>query len=289
MTPVTTLAMPETLPLSDGPALRVEGVSVWLSGREVLHEVSFSLAPGELAGLIGSNGAGKTTLLRAILGFQRISAGRVVAPRPIGYVPQKVLLDPDLPVRAKDLVELGLEGRQLGLPWLSHARRQARVQELLASVGATGLGDARVGTLSGGEQQKILIAHALARGPKLLLLDEPMASLDLRATQEVVELLGRIAKDYGVAVLLSTHDMNPLLRVMDRVVYLAGGRAASGTTDEVVRSDVLSRLYGHHVCVVRIHGRVLISSTDEHGEEGCDVAGDDWAAATRSAEPARAL
>jgi zinc/manganese transport system ATP-binding protein len=251
--------------------------------------VSFSLAPGELAGLIGSNGAGKTTLLRAILGFQRISEGQVVAQRPVGYVPQKVLLDPDLPVRAKDLVDLGLEGRQLGLPWVSRARRQARVQELLSSVGAAGLGDARVGTLSGGEQQKVLIAHALARDPKLLLLDEPMASLDLRATQEVVELLGRIAKDYGVAVLLSTHDMNPLLQVMDRVVYLAGGRAASGTTDEVVQSDVLSRLYGHHVCVVRIHGRVLISTTDEHGEEGCDVAVDGWAAATRSAEPARAL
>ncbi len=123
--------------------------------------------------------------------------------------------------------------------------------------------------LSGGQQQRILIAHALIRQPQLLLLDEPLANLDIRSTAEVVALLGRLAIEHQVAVLLSAHDMNPLLSVMDRIVYLANGRAASGTTDEVVRTEVLSRLYGYHIDVIRVHGRVLViaaSSADEMPE-----------------------
>jgi len=264
------------------PALRVDGLSVRLSGREVLHDVSFSVAAGEVTGLIGMNGAGKTTLLRAILGLQPVSAGTVhlargrLGRRSIGYVPQKVVLDADLPVRARDLVSLGIDGRRLGLPVRSGAKN-AVVDELLRSVEALHLADARVGALSGGEQQKILIAHALARRPVLLLLDEPLANLDLPSTQETVKLLGRIAKEQDVAVLLSAHDINPLLPVMDRVVYLANGRAATGKTQDVVRSDVLSALYGRHVDVFHAHGRVLVAVGDEHREDGCEVVSDDCA------------
>jgi zinc/manganese transport system ATP-binding protein len=253
-------------------ALRVEDLSVRLSGRQVLRGVSFSLAAGELTGLIGMNGAGKTTLLRAILGLQPVSSGTVRLAggrRSIGYVPQKVVLDPDLPVRARDLVELGVDGRRLGIP-ISSAAKRAVVEELLSSVDGSALADARVGTLSGGEQQKVLIAHALARRPRLLLLDEPLANLDLGSTQETVTLLGRIAREQKVAVLLSTHDMNPLLPVMDRVIYLAAGQAASGKADEVVRSEVLSRLYGRHVDVFHAHGRVIVAVGDDHRQEGCD-------------------
>jgi zinc/manganese transport system ATP-binding protein len=128
----------------------------------------------------------------------------------------------------------------------------------VAAVGAEAFAGSRVGRLSGGEQQRILIAHALVSRPKLLLLDEPLANLDLRSGHEVVTLLHRVSHEQGVAVLLSAHEMNPLLPVMDRVVYLAGGRAVAGTSDEVVRSDVLSNLYGHHVDVVKVHGRVLV-------------------------------
>ena len=257
----------------DAAALSVDGLSVSIGGRQVLRQVSFSLGAGEVAGLIGANGAGKTTLLRALLGLQPVSSGRVHLAggrHSIGYVPQKVLLDPDLPVRARDLVELGIDGRRLGVPLRSGSKR-ARVEELLASVDGSALLDARVGALSGGEQQKVLIAHALARHPRLLLLDEPLASLDLRSTQETVRLLGRISREQAVAILLSTHDMNPLLPVIDRVIYLAGGRAATGTADEVVRSDVLSRLYGHHVDVFRAHGRVIVSVGEEHRDEGCEL------------------
>ena len=245
--------------------LSVDGVSVSLAGRQILDEVTFGIGPGEFTGLIGPNGAGKTTLLRVILGLQRPSAGEVaVQGRPrsqrtqrVGYVPQKVLLDPDMPMRARDLVALGLDGGRYGLRLPSRQRGQA-VAEMLHAVDAERFADARVGNLSGGEQQRVLIAHALISRPRLLLLDEPLANLDLRSGQEIISLLARIAREQQIAVLLSAHEMNPLLPVMDRIVYLAGGRAASGPTDEVVTTEVLSRLYGHQVDVLHVHGRVLV-------------------------------
>jgi zinc/manganese transport system ATP-binding protein len=245
--------------------LSVDGVSVWLSGRQILDEVSFTIRAGEFTGLIGPNGAGKTTLLRVILGLQRPTQGQVtVLGRPrslrnqrVGYVPQKVLLDPDMPMRARDLVALGLDGNRYGLRLPSRHRAEA-VREMLRAVDAERFADSRVGNLSGGEQQRVLIAHALISQPQLLLLDEPLANLDLRSGQEIVSLLARIASEQHIAVLLSAHEMNPLLPVMDRIVYLAGGRAASGPAGEVVTSEVLSRLYGHHVDVLRVHGRVLV-------------------------------
>ncbi len=245
--------------------LGVEGIGVSLSGRQILDNVSFSVGAGEFTGLIGSNGAGKTTLLRVILGLERPSAGRVLvlgAPRgrrnrSTGYVPQKIMLDPDMPLRARDLVALGIDGTRFGIPLPSRQRREA-VDEMLHAVDAESFADARVGTLSGGEQQRVLIAHALIGRPQLLLLDEPLANLDLKSGQEVVTLLDRIADEQQIAVLLSAHEMNPLLPVMDRIVYLAGGRAASGTTEEVVRDDVLSALYGYEVHVHTLHGRILV-------------------------------
>ena len=254
-----------------GDVLRVAHVSVALSGRQVLEDVSFTVRAGEFTGVIGSNGAGKTTLLRVILGLQRAVTGMVTMPlqasarrgRSIGYVPQKVLLDPEMPMRAWDLVALGLDGNRFGIPIPSQKRRQA-VDAILKAVDAERFANVRVGHLSGGEQQRVLIAHALVSRPQLLLLDEPLANLDLRSSQEVVTLLGRVAAEQGVAVLLSAHELNPLLPVMDRVVYIAGGKAVSGTTDEVIRGDVLSRLYGHHVDVLRIHGRILVVAGEEN-------------------------
>ena len=254
-----------------GEALRVEGVTVHLGGRTVLDDVSFQVGAGEFTGLIGPNGAGKTTLFRVILGLQQPTSGSVRvggggrSGRDVGYVPQKFLLDPDMPLRGRDLIALGLDGHRLGIPLPSRARR-ARVQEMVEAVDAQAFADERVGRLSGGEQQRILIAHALISRPQLLLLDEPLANLDLRSAQEVVGLLSRIAAEQRVAVLISAHEMNPLLPVMDRVVYLAAGHAASGTAEEVVRSDVLSRLYGHHVDVLRVHGRVLVVAGTGHDE-----------------------
>jgi zinc/manganese transport system ATP-binding protein len=245
--------------------LRVEDVSVSLSGRPILNDVGFELRAGEFTGLIGSNGAGKTTLLRVILGLQKPGSGRVLLNdeplgrhnRSIGYVPQKVILDPDMPLRARDLVGLGLDGNRFGIP-LRTARRTEAVEEMLHAVDATDFADSRVGKLSGGEQQRVLIAHALIARPELLLLDEPLANLDLRSSQEIIALLDRISSEQRIAVLLSAHEMNPLLPVMDRVVYIVNGLAVSGTAEEVIRPEVLSRLYGHQVDVLNVRGRILV-------------------------------
>ncbi|HWG28636.1 metal ABC transporter ATP-binding protein [Actinospica sp.] len=255
----------EIAPRGPENVLALDEVSIRLGGRQVLDQVSFALAAGEFTGLIGSNGAGKTTLLRIVMGLRAADAGTVrVGGKPltrrargVGYVPQKIQIEPDAPLRARDLIALGLDGEKLG-PRLPSRQRRATVEQMLDAVDATRFADERVGTLSGGEQQRILIAHALIGRPRLLLMDEPLANLDLRSGQEIVELTSRVARDQSVAVLLSAHDINPLLPVMDKVVYLAEGRAACGTTDQVVRSEVLSGLYRHPVSVLRVDGRILV-------------------------------
>ena len=247
-------------------ALAVENLGVSLGGRAVLRDVGFTLAPGAFCGLIGSNGSGKTTLLRTILGFELPDHGRIRRSGAVGYVPQKIHLDPDMPVRARDFVGLGLDGHRFGWPLPSRARGQ-KIEEMLHAAGAAAFADQRIGRLSGGQQQRVLIAHALIREPKLLLLDEPLANFDLRAAAEIIALLGQVAAR-GVAVLLSAHDLNPLMGQVDKVVYLANGRAVSGPTENVVRTEVLSALYGYHIDVIRVHGRILVVA----GEPGAECA-----------------
>jgi zinc/manganese transport system ATP-binding protein len=254
--------------------LRLDGVGVRLGGREILRDVSFSIRAGEFTGLIGPNGAGKTTLLRVILGLQPVTQGSVLidgAPRAardasIGYVPQKLAIEPDLPLRVRDVVSLGIDGHKFGLRLPSRARREL-VADMLTAVGAQRYADARVGELSGGEQQRVMIAHALISRPRLLLLDEPLANLDISSEQGIVSVLARLARAERIAVLLSAHDMNPLMPVMDGIVYVAAGRAAVGRTDEVVQPEVLSRLYGQHVDVIRVHGRVLVVAAPDGVDE----------------------
>ncbi len=261
--------------------LSLDHIGVRLGGREILRDVSFAIRPGEFTGLIGANGAGKTTLLRVILGLQPATTGQVLidgAPRTarddsIGYVPQKLAIEPDMPLRVRDVVSLGLDGNKFGIRLPSRARREL-VGDMLAAVGAQRYADARIGELSGGEQQRVMIAHALISRPRLLLLDEPLANLDISSEQGVVSVLARLARSEQVAVLLSAHDMNPLMPVMDRIVYVAGGRVAVGSTDEVVQPEVLSRLYGRHVDVIRVHGRVLVVAAPE-GLDAAEAAAED--------------
>ncbi len=213
--------------MMESTLLRVEDVQVVLSGRVILRDVNFRVDHGEFTGLIGTNGAGKTTLLRVILGLQDASAGRVSldgeplsrSNNSIGYVPQKVLFEVDLPVRVRDFVALGLDGNTFGI-----ARRTKNelhvVDEMLEAVEASAFANRRLGSLLGGEQQRVLLAHALVRKPKLLLLDEPLANLDPGSAQEVIRLLHSVVVNQRVAVLLSAHEMNPLLPVMGpRRVY----------------------------------------------------------------------
>jgi zinc/manganese transport system ATP-binding protein len=255
--------------LARSEVLAVRQACVSLSGRSILKDIDFTLNAGEFCGLIGANGSGKTTLLRTILGFVTPTSGSVTMDgggrASIGYVPQKFMLDPYMPMRARDLVALGLDGNRLGVPLPSRARRR-KVDEMLEAVEAAPFADQRIGSLSGGQQQRVLIAHALIRRPRLLLLDEPLANLDMRSVAGIVALLRRVSRELQTTVLLSAHDMNPLLSAMDRIVYIAHGRAATGAIDAVVRTEVLSRLYGYHIDVVRVHGRILVVAAEGEGD-----------------------
>jgi zinc/manganese transport system ATP-binding protein len=251
-----------------------QDVAVSIGRRTIWRQATFALEPGEFVAILGPNGAGKTTLLRLLLGLLQPSAGSVRvlgrAPRrgnpAIGYVPQRRLLDPDLPVRGRDLVMLGLDGLRWGfaLPGPAHRQQQARVAEALAAVEATAYADRPIGQLSGGEQQRLFLAQALVGRPRLLLLDEPLASLDMRSQVGIAHLVARLAREWGIAVLLVTHDMNPVLPVIDRVLYVARGQVAIGTAEEIITTQQLSRLYDAPVEVVHdSQGRVFVVGLEE--------------------------
>jgi zinc/manganese transport system ATP-binding protein len=239
-------------------AAALEDAAVALGGRTIWEHATFDVRRGEFVGLIGPNGTGKTTLLRVLLGQVPLRAGRAsVLGRPprrgnpaIGYVPQRRTLEADLAVRGYDLVLLGLVGHRWGFGRTSPAERKA-VREALEAVGAADYAERPMGVLSGGEQQRLLIAQALLTRPQLLLLDEPLASLDPRSQHGIVRLVDAIRRERGVAVLLSAHDLNPLLGVMDRVVYLLDGRPGIGAVDDVVRPELLGALYHTPMRVVR--------------------------------------
>lgn len=257
------------------PLLSLCHIGMRFGARRVLRDVDVQVGAGEFIGLIGPNGAGKSTLLKIILGLQAPTAGRVeLEGRPIrrgegliGYVPQKLYLDPQIPLRGRDLVALGLDGNRWGIPLHAKLRRQ-KVEEMLRAVDAGRFADSPVGLLSGGEQQRLLIAQALLSRPKLLLLDEPLSNLDIKSAYEVVRLVSRIGKEQNVAVILVAHDMNPLLGVMDRVLYLADGNAAIGRVEEVFRSEVLSKLYGYPVEVLKVGGRMLVVGGEDSAVNG---------------------
>jgi len=246
-------------------AVAFRDVSFRRGAHEVLDGVTFAITPGEFIGIIGGNGAGKSTLLQLTLGLLAPSGGTVQIfgdeprrkHRPIGYVPQRLEFDRDLPLRARDFVALGVDGERFGLPLPSRARTQ-RVDAALHDVGALALANKPVGRLSGGEQQRLAIAQAVVGRPGLLLLDEPLANLDLGSAVDIVALVGGIARERGMTVLLVAHDVNPLLRAIDRVLYLANGHGALGTVDQIINEDVLSRLYDRPVDVLRVRGRIIV-------------------------------
>jgi zinc/manganese transport system ATP-binding protein len=254
--------------------VEVHDASAVLGGRTVWSHVDATVSAGEFVAVLGPNGVGKSTLLKAILGLIPLAAGRVrllgrapgQANHAIGYLPQRRSFDPSLRIRGLDVVRLGYDGDRWGLP-LPGRRSQAaeaRVRELVALVGAGEYAHRPVGQLSGGEQQRLLIAQALARRPRLLLLDEPLDSLDLPNQATVAALISRICRTENVAVMIVAHDVNPILSYLDRVIYLGAGGAVSGTPAEVITSETLSRLYATPVEVLSTSdGRLVVVGQPE--------------------------
>jgi zinc/manganese transport system ATP-binding protein len=251
----------------------VEDLALRFGERTLFEGLGFDLERGELLAVLGPNGTGKTSLIRILLGLLQPSAGSVVVagcpPRErchrIGYVPQQRVFDRDLALRGRDLVRLGLDGHRWGFGRLRSEDR-ARVDASLAEVGATAYADAPVGRLSGGEQQRLRVAQALVADPVLILADEPLLSLDLAHQRGVVDLLDARRQGVGTPVVFVTHDVNPVLHAVDRVLYLAPESWAIGKPDEVLTSATLSRLYGTDVDVLNVRGRVVVVGTpdDQH-------------------------
>jgi zinc/manganese transport system ATP-binding protein len=251
-------------PNTSGPAIRLENAQARIGRHTVWSDVSVAIAQGEFAAILGPNGSGKTTLLRVLLGELALAQGSasVLGRAPgalsgqIGYLPQRRHFDPGARVRGSDLVRLGLDGARWGLPLRRSGAQQ--VDAAIELVGASAYAGRSIGELSGGEQQRLLIAQALVGRPRMLILDEPLDSLDLPNQSAVAALLARICREQGVTVLLVAHDVNPLLPYLDRVVYFGAGAALVGTPREVIAAPTLSHLYGVPVEVLETADRRLV-------------------------------
>jgi zinc/manganese transport system ATP-binding protein len=246
-----------------------------------------SVGPGEFVALLGANGSGKSTLLKTVLGALPLASGRMSvlgrspgeANRAIGYLPQRRSFDSGTRLRGSDVVRLGLDGDRWGVSFRTPKDVRERVAEAVETVGASAYAHRPIGELSGGEQQRLLIAQALVRRPELLLLDEPLDSLDLPNQAVVAALVHNICRGAGVTVLLVAHDVNPLLPYLDRVVYLAAGHAVEGPVRRVITSETLTGLYGVPVEVLETSdGRLVVvgqpeppahhHDRHEHGHDG---------------------
>jgi zinc/manganese transport system ATP-binding protein len=252
---------------SIAPAIVADGLAAAYRDQLIWRNASFTVNTGEFVAVLGPNGSGKSTLFRILLGLMPPAAGsvEVLGKRPhrgnadVGYVPQRRNIDRDLPVRGRDFVHLGIDGTRWGIELGNNPNYHERVDQAITSVDAQAYADRPIGRLSGGEQQRLLLAQALAGRPQMLLLDEPLASLDLRNQIVIAELVADLARANNLTVLLIAHDINPLLPVVDRVLYVAHGGVAIGKPAEVITTEQLSRLYDAPVEVLHdSHGHMFV-------------------------------
>jgi zinc/manganese transport system ATP-binding protein len=253
--------------------IELDQVCIGIRHRTVLSDLTLSIGQGEFIGVLGPNGSGKTTLMRALLGLLKPSHGSIRvfdhAPKRgdarIGYVPQVRSVQPELRMRGFDVVASCLDGERWGLPILAQADRAA-IDDALLAVGARELADRALCEMSGGERQRLLLAQAFIGSPRLLLLDEPLISLDPHQQEIVIDHIRRYGRDRGATILFSAHELNQLLGVLDRVLYLGRGQAALGTVEQVVTAPVLSRLYGADIQVIHADGHIFVMSNGRNVE-----------------------
>lgn len=256
-------------------SVEINGGGLAFGQRKLWSDLSLCIEQGEYFAVLGPNGSGKSTFLKVVLGLTTLSSGTIsVLGRPaqtghpgVGYIPQQKTLNSGTTLRARDLVGLGIDGHKWGIRLKTRAHR-AKVDELLEAVGATDYANVPVGLLSGGEQQRLRIAQALANDPKILLADEALLSLDLHHQYAVAELINHYNKEQNSTVVFVTHEINPIIDHVDRVLYLANGRFTVGTVAEVMTSEVLTDLYQTHVDVIRSNGRYIVVGGDGH-EKHC--------------------
>jgi zinc/manganese transport system ATP-binding protein len=261
--------------------IELDGATIRIGGRDILVDTSFAIRRGEFIGVLGPNGAGKTTLMRAILGLLPPSAGslRVFGRDPrrgaanIGYLPQVRTALPDLRVRGFDFIASSVHGQRWGVPSLTRDDR-IMIDKTLEAAGARDLAGRPLSEISGGERQRLLLAQALLGEPQLLLLDEPLISLDYRYQETVIALVRAFAREHNITVLFSAHELNQLIGTLDRVLYLGNGHAALGTVAEVATAPVLSKLYGADIQVVHADGHIFVLSRGRDVERS-DHAHDD--------------
>lgn len=259
--------------------INLEKAAIDLGGRTLWRDVDLSIGAGEFVALLGPNGAGKSTLIKAILGLIPLSKGSAkVFGKPagthnglIGYLPQRRSFEAALRIRGIDMVRLGLNGNHWGVPipgasrWTDQGRRnQLRINEVIRLVDAQGYAQRPIGMLSGGEQQRLLIAQALASKPRILLLDEPLDSLDLPNQSAIAALISRICQEEEITVIMVAHDVNPILNHIDRVVYIASGNVVTGNPKDVINSMTLTGLYGTPIEVLKTSdGRLIVVGEPE--------------------------
>lgn len=251
--------------------ITAKNLSVRYNDHTIWQDANFTIEKGKFIGILGPNGAGKTTLFRLLLGLAQPTAGELTVlgknphrgnPR-IGYVPQRHHVDNDMSIEALEIVRIGLTGNKWGMS-LTPAKERKKAFEALQAVGAEELAHRPLGKLSGGELQRVFLAEALVSEPDLLLLDEPLANLDIRRETNLVQLASEVAKSKGVTVLLIAHNINPLLPVLDSVIYIAEGKIATGAPNEIFTSEGLTKLYGIPIEVLRdSYGRVAVLGIDE--------------------------